>query len=504
MLLKTSQFFLRIHFYPQNPYLNLSIYRRKWHEEFIFTLPDSNQAITLLVLDWNRVMKNVPLGAALLEVAKVSPNVGLDMWLPLDTKGEIHIFCQATPLLAAPSKPKSLRLGSFRMNVERTVYFPGELISGAVIYNVGVPKKIRGVRVRFTGETRTMWSEQHGSGDHRRTVTYFGHVVYFNPVATLYGNERGEKKDFKIPSGGYFWPFEFVLPAGIAPSFHHNIGENAYRVTGYVDIPMSIDKTVVHKLTVTCEYAQMHPTLNLKFAKKAKALLAADEKISVALAAPEVAYMGENFPIDVTIDNSQGTKEVKQILIKLKSKYYFTGHSTSEGWKTCKRKKNVCETKVAGIAGFPIPPGQVWSGQIAVAVPPALPPSVPDQSSPLVQVYYQFKATMNTSGNIFTKASNSKKLPVLLGERIPFTPVIFQVTAPIIQIAQAPTNVYQYLAPAPLMGEEVPMVGPTMPHSAFVAANPYQPSQWVDNEKGAVAYDPSVTYQTTLSTGPVE
>jgi hypothetical protein len=464
----------------------------QWHEEFIFTLPSNQNTITLRVLDWNRVMKNVPLGVAVLEVAKVTPNVGLDMWMPLDTQGEIHIFVQATTLALSPAKPKQTRLGSFRMNIERIVYFPGESVRGAIIYNVGKPKKIRGVRVRFEGATRTHWSETRGSGDNRRTIHFHAHYVYFNPIATLYGNPRGQKKDFKIPSGGYYWPFEFNLPLNLAPSFYHNLGNNSYYVKGYVDIPMAIDKTVTQKLTMTCQYSQLHPTINVKFSKKAKALLASNENISVGLAAPEIAYMGENFPIDVTIDH-KGTKDVKEVIIKLKAKYYFTAHSV-EGWKTRVVKKNVMQHKVAGVAGFPIPPGQKWVGQIQVPVPGALPPSVPDETSPIVQVYYSFHATMNTSGNVFTKASNTKKLAVLLGERIPFQPTIVTTATtytPAITLAQAPQDVYQYMAPAPMVGEELSYVGPVMSHEQFVAASPYQPEQWVEAEKDAVAYDPS-------------
>ena len=466
----------------------------QWHEEFIFTLPNPNNTITLRVLDWNRVMKNVPLGTTQLEVARVTPDVGLDMWLPLDTQGELHIFVQATTLALSPSKAKQLRLGSFRMNIERVVYYPGEAVRGAIIYNVGKPKKIRGVRVRFEGSTQTHWSETRGTGDHRRTVIFHAHYVYFNPVATLFGNPRGQKKDFKIPSGGYYYPFEFNLPLNLAPSFYHNLGKNSYHVKGYVDIPMAMDKTVTQKLTMTCEYSQIHPSINVKYAKKAKAMLASNENISVGLAAPEIAYMGEAFPIDVTIDH-QGTKDVKEVIIKLKAKYYFTANS-QEGWKTRVVKKSIMSHKVAGVAGFPIPPGQKWVGQIQVPVPAALAPSVPEATSPIVQVAYHFKATMNTTGNVLTKASNSKKLPVLLGERYPFTPVIVvtQTTyQPQIMVAQAPADVYHYMAPAPIMGEgEMSYVGQVMPHDAFVAAQPFQPEQWVETDERSVAYDPNV------------
>lgn len=479
----------------------------QWHEEFIFTLPDSSPVISLMLLDWNRIFKNVPLGMCVLEPSKVTPNVGLDMWLPLDTQGEIHLFVQSTQLAAAPSKPKALRLGSFRMNIERVVYFPGEAVRGAIMYNVGKPKKIRGVRVRFEGASRVHWTESRtrrdANGNSRSyTIHFRAKLVFFNPIATLYGNPRGQKKDFKIPSGGYYWPFEFGLPLNLAPSFHHSIGSNAYFVKGYVDIPMGLDKTVTQKLTMTCEYGQLHPTMNVKFSKKAKALLASNQNISVGLSAPEIAYMGELFPINVDIDN-QGSKDVKEVIIKLRSKFYFTAHCPTEGWKTRCIKKDVLQHKVSGVAGFPIPPGTRWSGTIQVSVPNALPTSVPSEVSPIVQCTYFFKAKMNTSGNVFTKASNEKKLPILLGERIPFTPTIVTVTTtaaePQIMVSQAPADVYQYLAPPPIMGEEISVVGPVMSHEQFVAASPYQPEQWVEGEEDTYDRSQLVGVESTLS-----
>ena len=456
-------------------------------------------------------MKNVPLGMAKLEPSRITAGVGLDMWLPFDTQGEIHVFVQATPLTFSPPKPKSVRLGSFRMNVERVVYFPGEVIRGAVIYNVGKPRKIRGVRVRFSGSTKTHWTESRRDSEGRsHTIHFNAHYTFFDPVATLYGNERGQKKDFKIPSGGYFYPFEFMLPFNLAPSFYGSLGQNHYYVKGYVDIPMAIDKTVTQKLTMTCEYSQLHPTLTVKFAKKAKSIFASDQQIAVEFSAAEVAYMGESFPINVSIDH-RGSKDVKELVIKLKSKIYYTAHNTYEGWKTRRVKKVLLTHKVSGIAGFPIPPQSVWKGQILVPVPGAIVPSVPDALSPIIQVIHYFNVEMNTTGNVFTKASNKKKLPVLIGERVPFQPVFLQAppppeqhyvqqVQPQIMVAPPPTDVYQYLAPVPVQGEEISVIGPVMPHDAFVAQQPFQPPQWAEADEGAVAMSAQAySIQTTLS-----
>jgi hypothetical protein len=158
------------------------------------------------------------------------------------------VLARFTPVNLIAKKPIAFRFPSFRAQIERSHYFPGEIIRGYIQYNVGKPKKIRGVRVKFDGYSHTHWTETHivhtGKGTQTRQIPYSAHVTYFNPIATLYGNPRGVSKDFKIPSGTYIWPFEFCLPMGLPPSFDHDFGKNYYCVTCYVDIPWATDKEV--------------------------------------------------------------------------------------------------------------------------------------------------------------------------------------------------------------------------------------------------------------------
>lgn len=67
--------------------LTLDVFELQWHEEFLFYLPSSNEIVTLHLVDYNRIMKNVSLGKTVVEIARVTPGVGVDMWLPLDTQG---------------------------------------------------------------------------------------------------------------------------------------------------------------------------------------------------------------------------------------------------------------------------------------------------------------------------------------------------------------------------------------------------------------------------------
>ena len=488
----------------RNP-LSTKVYNKtvnpQWHEEFIFTLPEQNIPITFHVWDYVRIFSNVTLGTATLDPSTIAPNSAVDLWLPVtgqNGQGELHIFAQSTPLTAR-NPAKGTRLSTFRMILERTVYFPGEVIRGALVFNVGMPVKLRGVRVKFEGFTKTSWSETRGTDRNRRTVWYHSHIVYFNPTATVYGNPRGVRGDMIIPSGGYYWPFEFVLPASCAPSYTHTLGQNNYFVKGYVDIPMGFDRTVTETLTLTAQYATLVPMLYTKNSSTAKAIFASDQNISVSVTTPPVAYMGEQFDVSMTIVN-QGTKAVREVLISLNMKAFFTASSV-EGRETRTVHAEVMTHKVAGIAGFPIPPGQTWQGTIRIGIPTKIAPSIPAASSPLIQVFHTIKTRVNTEGNFFTKASNEKKFPVLVGERYPFLQQV--VVAPpsqpqgVIVVAQQPPDVYKYLAPSVMQGEAYNPVGNVVPHEVFAQQQVLQCEQWVEAVPNSVNYDPNQSYGPT-------
>lgn len=428
-----------------------------------------------------------------MDPSTIAPNSAIDVWLPISTQGEIRIFAQSTPLTAR-NPAKGTRLSTFRMILERTVYFPGETIRGALVFNVGPPLKIRGVRVKFEGATKTHWTEHHGTGNQRRAVHYHSHIVYFNPVATLYGNPRGVRGDMIIASGGYYWPFEFVLPSNLAPSYQHSFGSNGYFAKGYVDIPMGFDKTVTEPLKMTVQYGTLQPVLYTKSSDKAKAIFASDQNISVSVSTAPVAYMGQVAELEVTIVN-RGTKAVREVLVSLNMKAFFTAHGFNHGTKVVGAE--ITSHKISGVAGFPIPPGQQWSGKIRIQIPDKIAPSIPGSCSPLIQIYHTLKTRVNTEGNFFTKASNEKKFPILVGEVYPFMPTVIappQQQAGVIVVAQAPPEVYRYLAPAPMVGDAYNPVGHVVPHDVFAAQGVMQVEQYVEEVPNSVNYDPNQAY----------
>lgn len=69
----------------------------------------------------------------------------------------------------------------------KNIYYPGEIIDGAVVLKLNKELKLREIKIEFHGEARVRWSQSSGSGQNRRTHTYHNNEVYINTYATLFG-----------------------------------------------------------------------------------------------------------------------------------------------------------------------------------------------------------------------------------------------------------------------------------------------------------------------------
>jgi hypothetical protein len=99
-------------------------------------------------------------------------------------------------------------LPMFRMQVERSVYYAGEVVRGHVVFNVGKPRKIRAVRVKFEGVSKTEYNVGDSNPQNASSMkNAHAKIIWYNPTATLHGNPRGNNSQFSINSGAYVWPY---------------------------------------------------------------------------------------------------------------------------------------------------------------------------------------------------------------------------------------------------------------------------------------------------------
>ena len=148
-------------------------------------------------------------------------------------------------------KPTSLSLSPFRVGLEKNVYYPGEVMRGVVIKNVGEPEPCTSIVVWIYGVTKTHYETQRfvcllllllvavillywifvlffcffnysyqlnrtehyrDSEGNQRTRTVTDHHYSSAKILDIkYVLWRSNDKK-KIDTGAYTWPFELVLP----------------------------------------------------------------------------------------------------------------------------------------------------------------------------------------------------------------------------------------------------------------------------------------------------
>jgi len=136
------------------------------------------------------------------------------------------------------------------LEVEKTEYFPGELIRGRVLYTPNKEQTVTGVYIRFKGYEHSEWQEgdvavTQTPNSETVTVTQLLHhgkrKHIFKQVKTLWGNEWGKSnpKKMKLKVQSWEWPFIFELPRNIPPSVDYKKGKLRieYQLKAHVKIP---------------------------------------------------------------------------------------------------------------------------------------------------------------------------------------------------------------------------------------------------------------------------
>lgn len=114
----------------------------------------------------------------------------------------------------------------YTLELNKSSYYCGETILGLVTLKVNKRLKINALKYNINGRTHFGQSK----------ITVVQHLNVTNDLlkATEYANfiERllGFPKSAALDIGEYYYPFEFVLPVHLPPSFKHDDGKTEYFV----------------------------------------------------------------------------------------------------------------------------------------------------------------------------------------------------------------------------------------------------------------------------------
>ena len=447
------------------PIVLTHVFPLKWNQEFVFTISSSSSSVELQVFDWNRILSNVLLGTTKIDVGSFATETFQDLWLPLDTCGDVHIFCQVTPILVAPTgatEHMNIRLSQMRLQLESTAYYPGQVVRGALIYGLLKPKKVHSIRVAVDGRTHTYWT----TGAKNKTY-YYSLYVFFNATSVMVGG-FDKKEAVTMEPGSHIYPFEYVLPMDLPPStndespYHTNYIR--YCVTGFSDVAGSANKSTRWTFRV---FPSPHHSLRTDFmsstSSKLNGAFILKQNVTCSITGPAQVWSGETYTVHAKIEN-QGQKPLESLSIVLKNHAWACARVSGRGrWvrtRLLQRKADVWEFKT--LPQFPVAPGSAWEGDITITMPHGIRPSIHCTLSPLIQNSYSIKVKLATAGNIFTKASGETKYPVVVSDRALIIPGVKAPVEPMGQLgriitAPAPPGIHPLLVPTQTLNGKEPI-----------------------------------------------
>ncbi|MEM3341926.1 MAG: hypothetical protein QW728_04470 [Thermoplasmata archaeon] len=153
--------------------------------------------------------------------------------------------------------------------VEKTLYYPGEVVNGEVVYEVEEEIKVRNIVIEMAcSERADIPATKTTARGHSRPHTY----RISNPLFTQEIIVVGEGT---IQSGTHRFPFSFTIPEDAPPSYQTRFGRIIYAVRTHADIPWRSDIGGSASFTVgiPSNYLTKLPTPNTFFSPNATDLI---------------------------------------------------------------------------------------------------------------------------------------------------------------------------------------------------------------------------------------
>lgn len=405
--------------------------RPVWRSTYLLSMHSNHTIFELTLSDHRILLPDTPLGQCFLDVATLKPDVIVDAWLPLgpvrakasaseivsaplldgpphdkedgNTVGYIHLNLQLQPVKEAmdPSDVLMMPLSRLRFVLEKDVYFPGETVRGSVILDLPTPTKVYGVNLTLEGQTKVFW----WSEGRKAALPFSSSLVFFEHSSMLLGDAPSNSKTVtEVDSGTHVWPFEYVLPPALPSNVAGEESWTRYSAVAVLLSPWTINNQRAEATwkVATCYSLQLLESRlqeNIQLLNMQRKVTAEQNanKTIVEVEAPHVAYLLERVPLDLTIDNTNGIKEVKDVRVDWKVLRCVTGVSLiGAQWQTLP----LTETEPAQADHLPQPvaPGRVWSGTIYVSVPAHASATVTKEQNPIYQVFYALSVQLITAG----------------------------------------------------------------------------------------------------------
>lgn len=281
------------------------------------------------------------------------------------------------------------------LDPEQPIYFSGQTVKGYV--RVGSTEDIacRKITIILKGMAKVRWSESQG----KSSRVYSSYEQYFRHQIIAWS---GEGSGNTMGPGDKIFPFSYVLPQGIPPSFASPFGGVIYQVKAVAEVPWGFNqkRKVFFSVNVVHDLNDAPPATEKMSLEKSKSVMFAKGAINLSMSAERTGYVpGESIVVNgEVVNHSKSTIKYTEIKL-LQIIMYLTKEKRKNIYRTVQR---VYHPELAG-------GGQdVWSS-VPLQVP-AVPPTFLDYCS-IITIHYflQMKAKLSFSREV------REEVPVIIG-----------------------------------------------------------------------------------------
>ncbi|XP_015517982.1 arrestin domain-containing protein 3 [Neodiprion lecontei] len=208
-------------------------------------------------------------------------------------------------------------LKKFKIILDSPVFFAGQTVRGKLRLTLDKPTKIRGIKLKYSGDGRVRWTEIHMINGSPATYTYSDDETYFKHEEIVFSSF--DLKD-ELDVGEHVFDFESDLPKHLPNSFEGRYGRIRYSVKGVIDVPKRLTSktkvpfTVVSLLDLNKDPIAANPVNE----EKVKTFWGHLKPLTVKLSLPVRGYVpGQVIPVKALVTNDTGV-EIKKLRVQLK------------------------------------------------------------------------------------------------------------------------------------------------------------------------------------------
>ncbi|KAJ0175848.1 hypothetical protein K1T71_009007 [Dendrolimus kikuchii] len=228
---------------------------------------------------------------------------------------------------------------------EEGIHRAGESVTGVVKYAIDEPTEYKDISLSLIGKGQCAWSRDGGSGEYR------GNEEYINRKANIL--QKPKNVTIVVPAGCYEYPFQFILPKDIPPSFKDEFCEITYVIVLEFVKARLINSTKQFKVELSV-YGNVKPTFTspIIFGMEKSLLKPFSARRHIINLKVEVAKTiltpGDNINLNYVITNESAIA-VKGVRIELLNKTKYTADCGETKYyekvfKECTISQSSCES----------------------------------------------------------------------------------------------------------------------------------------------------------------